>query len=86
MEEKQTGIVTGGRLNLREHPTTQSKPLALIPDGAQITVSNHDAPWHESNRANLFLHASFRLFHPCKAIKKEYALHHSARSYRMRVL
>ena len=33
MEKKQTGIVTGGKLNLREQPTTQSKSLALIPDG-----------------------------------------------------
>lgn len=33
MEGKRSGIVIGGKLNLREQPTTQSKPLALIPDG-----------------------------------------------------
>lgn len=48
MEEKQTGIVTGGKLNLREQPTTQSKSLALIPDGAQITVSNYNTQWYKA--------------------------------------
>lgn len=33
MDIIQTGIVIGGKLNLREQPTTQSKSLALIPDG-----------------------------------------------------
>ena len=44
----QTGIVIGGKLNLRERPTTQSKSLALIPDGAQITVSEYDEQWHKA--------------------------------------
>lgn len=40
MERIRTGIVTGGKLNLREQPTTQSKHLTLIPDGAQISYPN----------------------------------------------
>ncbi len=48
MERKRSGIVIGGKLNLREQPTTQSKPLALIPDGAQVTVSDYDAQWYKT--------------------------------------
>ena len=33
MEKSQTGTVTGGRLNLREKPSVQSRRLILIPDG-----------------------------------------------------
>lgn len=48
MEGKRSGIVIGGKLNLREQPTTQSKPLALIPDGAQIIVSEYDEQWYKA--------------------------------------
>ena len=48
MERTRSGIVTGGKLNLREQPTTQSKPLALIPDGAKITASDYDEQWYNA--------------------------------------
>lgn len=48
MEKSQTGTVTGGRLNLREKPSVQSRRLILIPDGAQIAVSEHDAQWYKA--------------------------------------
>lgn len=48
MEKTQTGTVIGGRLNLREAPSTQSRRLALIPDGAQIAVSEHDGQWYKA--------------------------------------
>ena len=52
MERKPSGIVIGGKLNLREQPTTQSKSLALIPDGAKIAVSDHDAQWFKAQYNN----------------------------------
>lgn len=48
MEKSQTGTVTGGRLNLREKPSVQSRRLILIPDGTQIAVSEYDAQWYKA--------------------------------------
>ena len=48
MEKIQTGIVTGGKLYLRERPATKSKRLTLIPDGTYIAVSDHDAQWYKA--------------------------------------
>lgn len=48
MEITQTGLVIGGKLNLREQPTTQSKRITLIPDGTQITVSDYDTRWYKA--------------------------------------
>lgn len=53
MEKIQTGTVTGGRLNLREKPSVQSRRLALIPDGTQIAVSEYDAQWYRAQYNNL---------------------------------
>lgn len=48
MEKTRSGIVTGGKLNLREQPTTQSKCIVLIPDGAQISVTDYDTQWYKA--------------------------------------
>ena len=48
MEKSQTGTITGGRLNLREKPSVQSRRLILIPDGTQIAVSEYDAQWYKA--------------------------------------
>lgn len=43
-----TAHVVGGKLNLREQPTIQSKRLVLIPDGEQINVSEYDEQWYNA--------------------------------------
>lgn len=48
METERIGIAINGRLNLREHPTQQSKRLMLIPDGAYLVVSEHDTEWYKA--------------------------------------
>lgn len=48
MRKTLNAIVIGGGLNLRKKPTMQSKRLLLIPDGAYLAVSEHDAQWYKA--------------------------------------
>ncbi len=40
--------IIGGRLNLRKEPTTQSESLLLVPDNAQIFVSDFNMEWYKA--------------------------------------